>query len=806
MSELLFDIRFALRQLRANPLFFGTLLFVLIAGIGATTAMFSISESLFLKPLPYPEAQQLDVVWRTQQTHRRWPHSRLDFEDLHEQAESYSHLAAIQYAGYSLSSPGAEPAHLAGANVTGDFFSLWKLPPLHGRLFGPDDDKEGAPAIAVISADLWKHRFNADPSAVGRSITLNGRDHTIVGVAHEGFNFAGPNVSGCKVWVPIHVASGQFSTETRGNHYLVVLGRRESGVTQESAQAEVDAIMARLESKYPNTNAKSGARVERLRDSLVGDSRSSVWMLFAAVALVFLIVCANVASLLLTRAQGRRSEVALRTALGAPPSRVVRQFLTETVVVFMLGAVGGSVLSFWLVEMFRKGLVHGAASTLVVGVDWVALTVTSLVAGLCGVLFGLIPALAVAGTEPQSVLKSSAARAGVSGRQKLVRAVLVVAQVTLACTLLIGSALALQGFRRLADKPLGLDPSNLEVGRLSLIGEPYQSKEPRVTFIRALETKLAAVPGSTHVIINSTLPMMGSNSNGSFEIEGKPGWPQGEEPLLERNLVNAGYFQALGIPLLKGREFNRQDDESARQVIIINQRAAEAFFAGEDPIGQRIDWNGSGVWREVVGIVGNVPRYDPYEPLREEAYVPYCQSPSRYVMFGVRTRDMKSTAKAIPSAVQEVDPTMAVASLDSYGAHIDRLMSQQRYAVQMLLAFAIAALILAGMGLFGLVSYSTEQRTREMGLRMALGSPPGAVVGLVVGGGMRLLGYGVLMGLLGAAVMGRSLAEWMPGVERFDPLAFGAVPLLLALIGALACLLPAWKAMRIPPAAALRYE
>lgn len=806
MSELIFDIRFALRQLRANPLFFGTLLFVLIAGIGATTAMFSISESLFLKPLPYPEAQQLDVVWRTLNVHREWPHSPPDFEDLKEQADSYSHLAAVEYEGYSLSSPGAEPEYLPGATVTSEFFSLWQLPPLHGRLLGPEDDREGTPPIAVISSDLWKHRFNADPNAVGSTITLNGRDHTIVGVAYEGFRFSGPNSDRCSVWVPMRVAKPKFSEIGRGNHYLSVLGRRKPGVTQQAAQAEVDAIMARLETKYPDTNTNSGARVENLRDALVGESRSSVWMLFAAVGLVFLIVCANVASLLLTRAQGRRSEVALRTALGAPASRIVRQFLTESVVVFVLGSVGGSVLSFWLVDMFRDGLVEGAASNLVGGVDWLALLVTSVVAGTCGIVFGLIPALSVAGTDPQAVLKTSAARTGVSKRQKLVRAALVVAQVTLACTLLIGSALALQGFRRVADTPLGFDPSDVEVGRLSLTGGAYQSDEARVAFVRALEAKLAAIPGASHIVINATLPMMGSNSNGSFEIEGKAPWPRGEEPLLERNFVSAGYFEALGIPLLKGREFSLQDDESARLVIIINQRAAEAFFPGEDPIGKRIDWNGSGDWREVVGIVGNARRRGPYDDMREEAYVPYYQSPQAYVMFGVRARDLHSTAKAIPLAVQAVDPAMAVAKLDSYEGRIEGLMGQQRYAVQMLSAFAVAALMLAGMGLFGLVSYSTEQRTRELGLRMALGSPPGAVMSLVVGGGMRLLGSGILIGLLGAALVGRNLADWMPGVERFDVVAFGSVPLLLLLIGTLACLLPALKAMRIPPASALRYE
>ncbi|MCA9647220.1 MAG: ABC transporter permease [Polyangiaceae bacterium] len=810
MSELLFDIRFSLRQLRHSPGFFATLLAVLIAGIGATTAMFSIAESLFMRQLPYEDSKQLDMIWLKQRLFPKSGFSYPDFLDVREQSESYEAVAAVDYAGYSLSAQGAEPEFVPSANVSADFFQLWKQAPLHGRYFTSDDDKTGAPRIAVIGAALWERRFDSDPGIVGRAITLNGNDYTVVGVAHQGFSFSGPYSNECQIWVPIHVSRPDLDEWGRGDHFAHIIGRRKPGVSLESAQAEVGAVMGRLEAKYPDTNTKVSVHVETLHEALVGGSRSSVGTLFGAVGLVFLIVCANVASLLLTRAQGRRAEMALRGALGAPRSRIVRQVLTETVVVFLVGAVGGSLLSFWLVELFRDGLVGGTASLVEVGVDWFALLATSFVCTLCGLLFGLIPALAVSSIEPQSVLKSSAARSGVSGKQKLVRSVLVVAQVTLACALLIGSGLALRGFGRIVDTPLGVDASNVMTGRLLLTGKNYDNEEKMAAFVKGLREKLNTLPETTHVIVNSCMPMMGSNNSGSFKIEGKPDWAPGERPVMERNMVGPGYFQALGTPLIRGREFTEADDGSARNIMIISQTAATKYFPDQDPIGKRIDWGAkrddTPVWREIVGISADVRKNGPYDEPKAEAFVPYAQSPEPYVSFGVRSRDLAATAKAIPGAVQAVDPTLAVATLRPYEQRVASRTSTQRYAVNMLSAFALAALVLAGMGIFGLVSYSTQQRTRELGLRMALGSPPGAVMRLVVGGGLRLLAIGTLLGLLGAIWLGRNLEDSMPGVERFDLAAFAGIPLVLTLIGALACLLPAWKAMRMPPASALRYE
>lgn len=412
MSELCFDIRFALRQLRQSPAFFATLLAVLIAGIGATTAMFSIGESLFMKPLPYQDSEQLDMIWLQQPHFPKTGFSYPDFEDLRDQSQSYDKVAAVDYAGYSFSAPGAEPEFVPSANVSGDFFDLWRQAPLHGRYFTAEDDKAGAPPVAVIGSDLWKRRFNSDPGIIGRAISLNGSQYTVIGVAHEGFRFSGPYSNNCQIWLPLHVALLDLDDWGRGDHFLHVMGRRKAGVTRHAAQAEAATIMTRLESKFPDSNTKVTTNIFTLHEALVGGARSSVWTLFAAVSLVFLIVCANVASLLLTRAQGRRAEVALRSALGAPRSRIVRQVVTETIVAFMLGSAGGSLLSFWLVELFRDGLLDGSATSLHVGVDWFALLATSTVCAMCGVVFGLVPALSISSTEPQSVLKSSAARSG----------------------------------------------------------------------------------------------------------------------------------------------------------------------------------------------------------------------------------------------------------------------------------------------------------------------------------------------------------------------------------------------------------
>jgi putative ABC transport system permease protein len=813
MRHLLSDVRFAVRLLRRSPGFFATLLGVLVVGIGATTAMFSVVESLLLKPLPYANPEELTMVWRVAPEADHWPASIPDFLDWKAQAASFQHMAATDYRGLSLSSPGSKPEALSGADVSGDFFPMFGLRPLHGRLLGPDDDRFGGPHVAVLAASIWHRRFGSDPGIVGRTITLNSEPYTVVGVAPEGFAFSGPYSDHTDVWTPLATgATYARDSKERGSHFLHIMGRRQPGVTVEQAQAEMARIARNLELTYPDTDAKQGVRLVDLHDALVGSSRAGVWVLFAAVGLVFLIVCANVATLLLTRAQSRRAEMAARAALGATSARLAMQLVTETVVVFLIASVGGALLARGLVGWFASGMVSGSgARTIALGVDSVAVLFSIATCLACGVVFGLVPALAAARIEPHTVLKESAARAGTSRSHRVVQRALVVAQVAFAFALLVGSGLALKAFQRLNDTPPGFDADHLMSARIVLPESKYADDGQVVRFYREVIARVAERPGVTAVAANDTLPMAGSNSSGSFKIEGRAPWPRGDEPNLDRNSVTPGYFATMGIPLLRGREFTDADGPDARLVTILSQAAAERFFPGEDPIGRRIDWGDSDDdakhrWMEVVGVAGDVRKYGLDAPVPPESYAPMAQHPSRWMVVVARSPRALSLQKELPGIVQSVDPDQAVSSWAMMADRVAGTIGTQRYVALLLGAFALSALLLAVIGIFGLVSYTTAQRTRELGIRMALGSSPGHVVAMVMQDGLRLLGLGLAIGLFCSVLVGRVLASRIVGVHAVDLPVYATIPALLGATCLLACLIPAWRAARIPPAVALRYE
>jgi putative ABC transport system permease protein len=810
MNHILSDVRFALRLMRRGPAFFATLLALLIAGIGATTAMFSIANSLLLQPLPYPHSEQLTMIWATQPRVNPSPVSIADFLDWKEGGSTFEKMSATQYHSFSLTSEGAKPESLSGADVSGDFFPLLGLPPLHGRLLGPEDDRVAGPRVAVLSAAVWHRRFESDPALVGRTIQLNSVPYTVVGIAAEGFRYSGPNSDRAEVWTPLavtYVGFDQASTSERGSHFLHVVGRRRPGVTLEQAQAQLSSVARTIEVAHPDTNTKVGVRLVDLQDVLVGSSRSGVWMLFGAVGLVFLIVCANVANLLLTRAQTRRGEMAARAALGATSSRLAAQVVTETLVVFVLGGIGGAVVSRWLVDLFASGIIAGAASTIDVRVDVLALTVTIATCVVCGIVFGLVPALAVARIEPQEVLKESATRAGVSRSQRAVRSGLVVAQVALAFALLVGSALAMKAFAKVAAVPPGFDPENLATARVALPESTYADDEKANRFYRDVIARIAAQPGVESVAANSTLPMAGSNSSGSFQIEGRPEWAPGDRPVLEQSVITPGYFGTMRIPLLKGRDFTDDDRRGGRLVMIISQSTAERFFPGTDPIGQRIDCDGDEkhIWREIVGVVGDVRR-SLVDSVRSEGYVPLEQVTNRFLVLVARSPRAGALLQELPGLVQAVDADRALQSRRLMTDRVADSIGSQRYVALLLGAFAIAALFLATLGIFGLMSYSTGQRTRELGIRMALGSTPEAAMALVMKGALRLLGAGLGLGLICALIVGRVLASRVSGIAAFDVAVYAAIPAILGVAGLLACVVPAWRAVRIPPASALRYE
>jgi putative ABC transport system permease protein len=811
LRSVLSDVRFAFRLLRRAPGFFATLLAILVAGIGATTATFSIVESLLLRPLPYPHPERLVVVWSTPPDAGDFAVSTADFLDLRAGGTSFEAMAAVDGDRFNLSSEGRAPESTLGAGVSGEFFAVMGVQPLRGRLLGPDDDHVGAPPVAVISASLWHGRFGSDPGLVGRSIVLDGRPFAIVGIAPEGFRFSGPYHGRCDVWTPLTVTHpGEFKdiAKSRGSHNLNVVGRLAAGVSLEQAQAQLQAVAHRLELAYPESNAKEGVHLVDLHDQLVGPARAGVWLLFAAVALVFLIVCSNVANLLLTRAQSRRAEMAARAALGATPARLVRQMLTETAVVFLLGSLAGTALARSLLDLFAAGLLEGGtASTIDIRVDSVALGASVLVCLACGVLFGLVPALAVARVEPQTVLKDSAARAGIGRPQRRIRDALVIAQVALACVLLVGAGLALKAFAKIASTPPGFDPVDVATASVFLPTSTYSSADRKLAFYRAVMARIAAQPGVEAVAGSLGLPM-GNSSLIQFDIEGRPPWPPGEKKSLQYSVVTPAYFGTLGIPLLRGRAFTDADRPEGRLVAILSRSTAEHYFHGMDAVGQRITFSDDEPkdWLEIVGVVGDVRRLGLAEPVQDEVYLPLAQGPTRVLTLVARSRRAALLLQAFPTLVAEVDPQLAVTGRSLMSERVAESIGDRRYLVFLLLAFSAAALLLATLGVFGVVSYATSQRGREIGLRMALGSTPEGVVGLVMRSGLRLVAAGLGLGLLAAVVLGRVLSEQAPELAVLDPAVYAAIPAVLALAGLLACLLPAWRAVRIAPASALRYE
>jgi putative ABC transport system permease protein len=825
------DLRFALRLVRRSPAFYALVIVLVASGIAATTAVFSIVHSMLLRPLPYKDADALTMVRAT--ATRSGPNgfraTLQDFLDWRAQATTFDAMAAIKGDSFGVASGGANPERVWGARVSGDFFRLLGVRALHGRLLAPEDDRAGASCVAVVSAAFWQRRFSAEPSVVGRSVMLDGIQCSVVGVAPQGFAFGDLEAFDRKdvfdradVWVPLAATLSDYVRMSNPDrsiegmfHFLNVVGRRKPGVSQESAQIELSAIGRRLAAQHPRTNEKTNVVLVPLKEFLVGPSRSGAWLLFTSVALVFLIVCANVANLMLARARARHPEMAARIALGATRPRLVVQLLTETSLVFLVAAIAGGALAGSLVELFTEAVVERRVAAFVdVSLNFVAFGSASAGCLVVGLLFAVAPALATAHVEPQTVLRESAARTGTSRSQRKVQSVLVVTQVALALALLAGSGLALKALEKLATTPLGFDAENLATATVIIPeakypggGSPDWLPVDRVVeFYRKAVERVAAQPGVRAATVDLCLPI---SCGGSVLIEGGP---QGfnDARWLGIHAVTLSYFQTMKIPLLRGRYFSAADNRDARLVAIISQAAAEQLFPGVDPIGRRIDtgMDESLLWREIVGIVGNVRSRGLGEAGGVDGYFPLEQ-------LGTWNREMTIFARAdrpdavlrdIPRSIQAIDPDQDVAELSLMTDRVSDTIRHQRHLALLLGAFAVFALLLSALGLFGLVSYATAQRTRELGIRMALGSTPERVVGLVLGSGLRLLGLGLAAGLVLAVAVGRALAERIPHVSAFDPVVFAAVSALLVFVGILGCLIPAWRAARIAPARALRYE
>jgi putative ABC transport system permease protein len=806
MSRFLFDLRLAFRLLVRHPGFSVSVIGILALGIGATTAAFSMVESLFLRPLPFPRPGELHVVWND----RDGGPDFVSFPDVAEWKARATHLervAAITMRSASLSAPASSPRAVNVGVVSGDFFPMFGLAPERGRLLDGDDMLTGREDVVVVSAATWQTQFASDPHLVGQRIKLDGKPFTVVGIAREEFRLIDPFTVLADAWIPLPVAGTPANANDRSAHYLRAMARRKSSASAGQASAELATIVKALHAEHPEASPDDTVSLVPLQEALSGDARSRVWLLFAAVAFVYLVVCANVASLLLSRASARMPEMTMRIALGARRAELVRQQLTETSLLFLGAALLGALLAPWLAKSCADALVSPSAGWMVAEIDRVALLACTGASLLSGLAVGVVPALTLSGLAPHGALKESAAGATTMPAQNRVRKGLVVAQIAMAFALLVGAGSAVRAFARLTKIEPGFSPEGVVMAQIELPETAAGMAGRWESFFRDAIARVGAMPGVESVAAVNNLPMNYVAISGPFMVEGRAPKPAVDLPQMEQAVVTPGYFRTMGIPLLRGRDFDGNDGPGSRRVIIISQSIASRYFPGTDPIGQRIAWwSNTPGWREIVGVVSDVRHKGLAVSAPMESYIPFADFPPNTMTVVVKTAIPDSILRALPDVVTSLDAEQAITRMGSMESLVADSIRQQRWQAGLLASFSISALVLAGLGLFGLMSQSISQRTREFGIRMALGSTAGGVLRLVVLQGMKLIAVGLVLGGGASALLGPFLASRVAGVTAFDPALYAAIGVLLASAGALACIVPAWRAVRVAPAVALRYE
>lgn len=792
------DIKYAFRTFVKAPGFVAVAILTLALGIGANTAIFTVVNALLLKPLPYAAPERLVMVWQDLRA-RGGPADEWatpgNYADWRRESGIFEQVAAI--AGWRPTlTAGAEPEPLTGEQVTHEYFTVLQTPPALGRTFRPEDDVPNAPRVAVIGDGLWKRRFGGEPAAVGRTVTLSGEPHLIIGVMPGGFR---PIVAGtAEIWRPLRL---NMATPSRGAVVLRTVSRLAPGVAFEAAQAEATELAKRLEAAYPQFNEKTGFNLTPLHDRVVGDIRPGLVALLGAVAFVLLIACANIANLLLARGSARRRELAVRAALGAGRARVVRQLLTESLLLAAMGGTAGLLLGAWAVDALVAIAPAGAPRVEEIGLDASVLGFSALLTLATGVLFGLVPALQASRPDVTIGLKDAArGSSGSSGRG--LRRALIVVEVALALMLLTGGSLLLQTFVKLQSADLGFDPENVLVGYVSPPRTAYDSMDKHRVFYTQVLEKAAAIPGVDKAALASVLPLSG-DSDTSFSIEGRPAAAsQSEVPVTWYRLVSAGYFDTMGMTLRRGRSF--AEGEPAPSVIV-NETFVRSYFRDEDALGRRIRIGGDpNPWFTIVGIVADAKIRGARESTRVETFVPYWQFTEPGMNVVLKGPRAALLAAPLRQAVASIDRNVPVSGITTLSEMVGDSIDQPRFFATLAAAFSLLALTLAALGIYGVMAYAVTQRTTEIGVRMALGATPREVFGLVIGDGLRMSAAGVVLGLAGSLLVARSLATLLFGVAPHDPWTFAATAAVLLAAAALASYVPARRATRVDPMVALR--
>ena len=799
------DVRYGARMLRRNPGFTTVAVLTLALGIGANTAIFSVVHAVLLEPLPYPDSDRLVMIWNTyggNHSHNSPP----DYFDRVEQSEMLESIAAYAPRTFNLTGQG-EPLRLQGAGVTASFFTTLGVAPLHGRVFDAEEDSAERGDVVVLSHGAWLRQFGGDAAAVGSKIVLNDHSFTIAGVMPPRFALLFPEID---IWAPMAFAADARADSNRGNEYILVFGRMKPGVSLQQAGDEMKVIAASVLERVPArrdflARANWSADIVPLREQHAGDIRPVVLVLFGAVFLVLLIACLNVANLLLARGTGRVRELTVRAALGAGRARLVRQLLVESLVLALTGGALGLLLAWWGVQLL---VTAGAGLSPLVARAELNAAAMAFAAGLMlltGLLFGAAPALRLSRLDIQEGLKDGS-RAGSAASRTVTRKVLVVSEVALALVLLVAAGLLLRSFDRLWDVHPGYDPASRLTFRVALPASRYAEPAQRLAFAEQLLERIQRLPGVLAVGNVQSLPISGTRDTSTVHVEGYELPPGAANLSAEYRMISPDYLRAMGIPVLRGRNFRDTDHLAAPRVLLVDEKAAQRFWPGEDAVGKRMGF-GPGQWREVVGVVGSVRNRGLDDPGMEQVYIPYLQSPTYSAYYVIHAQgDAAALVPSLRAELRGVDANLPLFDIRLMEERLAGSMAQRQLSTVLLAAFAGVALTLAAIGIYGVLAYAVRQRTREIGIRMALGAGRGQILRLVIGQGMTLALAGLALGVLGAAAATRLLERLLFGVTPHDPATFIAVAVLLAAVALLACWIPARRATRVDPMTALRYE
>ncbi len=811
MDSIIKDIRYGLRGLVKHPGFTGIVVITLALGIGASTAIFSVVNSVVLRRLPYRTADRIMAIQEMNAEGKRGQVTSANFLDWRAQQTVFEHLAAIKQTTANLAlSDQAERIELAQTNA--NFFDVFGITPTYGRLFQLQDEQAGHEPVAVVSDTLWRRRFGSDPSLVGKPISLDGRSYQVIGIAPPGFQY--PDKT--ELWLPPlklvpELFPNQDVTQTRGMGYLSTVGLLKGGVPLPQAASEMETITARLRQQYPNTNNRRFNKVVSLHEHLVGDTNKLLWLLLGAVTFVLLIGCANVANLLLASGASRQKEMAIRAALGASRWRVVRQLFTESTILALAGGAVGLLIAFWGLAVITKLLPNDFPRLNEIHMDVRVLGFTFAASVLTGILFGLAPALQISRPDVQEAIRETGRGTSGSRRQSRFRQALIVVEVALSVVLLAGAGLLFRSFMRLQSVDAGFKSEKVLTARLTPAGQNFPDRAARGKFYDQVVQKLSTVPGVADAGLINTLVLEKGPTSG-FRVEGRPVTTPDKWPSVNYRVVSPNYFHAMSIPVLQGRAYNDRDVEGAPAVMIVNQKLVDEQFPGENPIGKRITFGGVDAnqqpnWFEIVGVVANTRSLELREEPTPELYFSLAQDIWPAMSLVIRSSvEPESLASSVRQVVNEVDKSVPVSAVKTMDHVVSESITQPRFNLFLLGLFGTVAMLLSAAGIYGVTAYTVTQRTRELGIRIALGAQMRDVLKMILGQGMVVIGIGLVIGLVASFGLMRLLRSLLFGVGENDLVTFIAITVVLLLVALLACFIPARRATKVDPLVALRYE